>query len=149
VNWQLNDTYFVVAHLHFVLIGGAVFGIFAGVYYWFPKITGRLLSEGLGRVSFGLMFVGTLTTFLIQHSLGLDGMPRRVYEYDTAGRLEPYNQTSPFASSIPAPGVIDPVVTALRPVKRAPVAGPAPWLGNPPEWYPPPPPPQNNFDAVP
>src|SRR3954467_5913588 len=68
VDWQLTDTYFVVAHLHYVLMGGAVFGIFAGIYYWFPKITGRMLSEGLGKTSFGLMFVGFHMTFLIQHS---------------------------------------------------------------------------------
>ena len=73
VDWQLNDTYFVVAHLHYVLVGGAVFAIFAGIYYWFPKITGRMLSEGLGKLSFWLMLVGFHVTFLIQHSIG----PRR------------------------------------------------------------------------
>src|SRR5947208_1391302 len=80
VDWQLNETYFVVAHIHFVLMGGAAFTIFAAIYYWFPKITGRMLSEGLGKLSFYLMFVGCLTTFLLQHVMGLDGMPRRVYE---------------------------------------------------------------------
>src|SRR5687767_6159380 len=74
VNWQLTDTYFVVAHLHYVLFGGSVFGIFAGIYYWFPKMTGRMLSEGLGKLSFWLMFVGFNLTFLIQHSAGLSGM---------------------------------------------------------------------------
>ncbi len=91
VDWQLNETYFVVAHIHFVLMGGAVFTIFAGIYYWFPKITGRMLSESLGRLSFGLMFIGFLATFLIQHVMGLEGMPRRVYEYDNVGHLALYN----------------------------------------------------------
>ena len=68
VDWQLHDTYFVVAHFHYVLFGGAVFGLFAGLYYWYPKMTGRLMSEALGKLSFWLMFVGFNTTFLVQHS---------------------------------------------------------------------------------
>src|SRR6267378_1616621 len=94
VDWQLNETYFVVAHLHFVLVGGSVFTIFAAIYYWFPKMTGRMLSEGLGKLSFALMFVGFLLTFLIQHVIGLDGMPRRIYEYDNVGNLHLYNVIS-------------------------------------------------------
>ena len=86
IDWQVNETYFVVAHLHFVLLGGAVMPIFAAIYYWFPKITGRMMSEGLGRLSFALMFLGILITFLIQHVIGLDGMPRRVYEYPNVGQ---------------------------------------------------------------
>ena len=73
VDWQLTDTYFVVAHIHYVLFGGTVFAIFAGLYYWFPKITGRMMSEGLGKISFWLMFIGFNLTFLIQHSLGMSG----------------------------------------------------------------------------
>src|SRR5437588_589769 len=94
VDWQLNETYFVVAHIHFVLMGGAAFTIFAAIYYWFPKITGRMLSEGLGKLSFYLMFIGFLATFLIQHVMGLDGMPRRVYEYDNVGHLGLYTVVS-------------------------------------------------------
>ncbi|HZQ37110.1 MAG TPA: cbb3-type cytochrome c oxidase subunit I, partial [Dehalococcoidia bacterium] len=81
IDWEVNETYFVVAHLHFVLLGGSVLPIFAAIYYWFPKMTGRMLSEGLGKLSCGLMYVGILVTFMIQHVMGLDGMPRRVYEY--------------------------------------------------------------------
>jgi cytochrome c oxidase subunit I len=149
VDWQLNDTYFVVAHLHFVLIGGSVFTIFAGIYYWFPKMTGRLLSEGLGKVSCGLMFLGTLTTFLIQHSLGLDGMPRRVYEYDNVGHLQLYNQISTVGSFILAAGVLVTVFNVWRSLSRGVIAGPDPWHANTLEWFTPSPPPLNNFDAIP
>ena len=149
VDWQLNDSYFVVAHLHFVLIGGSVFTIFAAIYYWFPKMTGRMLSEALGRVSCGLMFLGTLTTFLIQHSLGLDGMPRRVYEYDNVGHLQLYNQISTVGSFILAAGVLVTVINVMRSLKRGVVAGPDPWRGNTLEWFTPSPPPINNFDAIP
>src|SRR5207237_5874815 len=79
VDWQLNDTYFVVAHFHYVLMGGAVFSIFAGLYYWFPKMTGRLLNETLGKISFWVMFIGFNMTFFVQHARGLSGMTRRIY----------------------------------------------------------------------
>ena len=149
VDWDLNDTYFVVAHLHFVLIGGSVFGIFAGIYYWFPKMTGRMLSEALGRWSFGLMFLGTLVTFLIQHSLGLDGMPRRVYEYDNVGNLELYNQISTVGSFILASGVLVTAVNVMRSLRSGVPAGPDPWQGNTLEWFTPSPPPVHNFDTIP
>ncbi|MGA2008873.1 MAG: cbb3-type cytochrome c oxidase subunit I, partial [Solirubrobacteraceae bacterium] len=149
VDWQLNDTYFVVAHLHFVLIGGSVFGIFTAIYYWFPKITGRMLSEALGKWSCGLMFVGTLVTFMIQHSLGLDGMPRRVYEYDNVGHLQLYNQISTVGSWILAAGVLVTVINVARSLRTGPVAGPDPWKANTLEWFVPSPPPENNFDAIP
>ena len=87
-------------------VGGAVFPIFAAIYYWFPKITGRMLSEGLGKLSFWLMFFGVLVTFLIQHVIGLDGMPRRVYEYDNVGHLALYNLISTVGSFILAAGVL-------------------------------------------
>jgi len=149
VDWQLNDTYFVVAHLHFVFVGGSVFGIFAGIYYWFPKVTGRMLSEALGRLSFALMFLGTLTTFLIQHSLGLDGMPRRVYEYDNVGHLQLYNQISTVGSFILALGVLFTVINVVRSLRVGAVAGPDPWKANTLEWFTTSPPPVNNFDSIP
>ncbi len=149
VDWQLTDTYFVVAHLHYVLMGGAVFGVFAGVYYWFPKITGRLMNEGLGQASFWLMLVGFHVTFLIQHSIGLDGMPRRIYEYPDIGHLELYNLISTVGSFILALGILVTVFNAVRSLKRGAVAGPDPWKGNTLEWFTTSPPPVVNFEAVP
>jgi cytochrome c oxidase subunit 1 len=149
VDWQLSDTYFVVAHIHFVFVGGSVFGIFAGIYYWFPKMTGRMLSVSLGRWSFWLMFWGTLITFMIQHSLGLDGMPRRVYEYENVGNLQLYNQISTVGSWILATGVLISVINIWRSLKRGAIAGPDPWKANTLEWFTTSPPPANNFDAIP
>jgi cytochrome c oxidase subunit I len=149
VDWQLNETYFVVAHIHFVLMGGAAFTIFAAIYYWFPKITGRMLSEGLGRLSFSLMFIGFLLTFLIQHVMGLDGMPRRVYEYANVSNLDVYNLISTVGSFVLAAGVLATIVNVVRSLKVGVAAGPDPWKGNTLEWFVPSPPPQNNFDVIP
>ncbi len=149
VDWQLHDTYFVVAHFHYVLMGGAVFAVFAGIYYWFPKITGRMLSEGLGKVSFALMYIGFNVTFLIQHTIGMDGMPRRVYEYPNVGHLELYNLISTIGSFILGAGILVTVINVARSYKKGPVAGPDPWKGNTLEWFTESPPPVNNFDVVP
>ncbi len=149
VDWQLTDTYFVVAHLHYVLVGGSVLAIFSGIYYWFPKITGRMLSEPMGKWSFALMYLGFNVTFLIQHSIGLDGMPRRVYEYPDVGNLELYNLISTVGSFILALGIGVTVLNVVRSLKRGAVAGPDPWKGNTLEWFTPSPPPVNNFDIVP
>jgi cytochrome c oxidase subunit 1 len=149
VDWQLNETYFVVAHIHFVLMGGAVLPIFAAIYYWFPKITGRMLSEGLGKLSFYLMFFGILLTFLIQHVMGLDGMPRRIYEYDNVGHLALYNLISTVGSFVLAAGVVTTIINVARSLKTGVIAGPDPWKANTLEWFTSSPPPANNFDVVP
>jgi cytochrome c oxidase subunit I len=149
IDWQLHDTYYVVAHFHYVLMGGAVLGVFAGIYYWFPKMAGRMLSESLGKVSFWLMLVGFHVTFLIQHSLGMDGMPRRIYEYPDVGHLELYNLISTVGSFIIAAGVLVTIINVMRAVKKGPIAGPDPWKGNTLEWFTTSPPPVNNFDSVP
>jgi cytochrome c oxidase subunit I len=149
VDWQLTDTYFVVAHLHYVLVGGSVFTIFAGLYYWFPKMTGRMLSEPLGKASFWFMFIGFHMTFLVQHALGLSGMPRRVYEYAPGQGLTAYNQISTIGSFVLGIGVLLTVVNVLRSLKVGAIAGPDPWKGNTLEWFTTSPPPPNNFDAIP
>jgi cytochrome c oxidase subunit I len=149
VDWQLTDTYFVVAHLHYVLFGGSVFGIFAGLYYWFPKMSGRLLSEGLGKLSFWTMFVGFNMTFLVQHSAGLSGMPRRIYEYSHALHVTAYNLISTIGSFILGVGVLITVINVLLSIRRGRTAGNDPWHGNTLEWFVTSPPPENNFDVVP
>jgi cytochrome c oxidase subunit 1 len=149
LDWQLTDTYFVVAHFHYVLVAGAVNAIFAGLYYWFPKMTGRMLSEGLGKLSFWLTFAGFNVTFLVQHSLGLEGMPRRIYEYADTGNLHVLNLISTIGAFILATGVLVTVFNVLRSLKRGAIAGPDPWKANTLEWFTTSPPPPNNFDVVP
>ena len=87
IDFHVTDSYFVVAHMHYVLFGGSVFALFAGIYFWFPKVTGVLLDERLGKVHFWLTFVGFHLTFFVQHVLGLEGMPRRVADYSAIGRV--------------------------------------------------------------
>jgi cytochrome c oxidase subunit I len=149
VDWQLTDTYFVVAHLHYVLFGGSVFAIFGGLYYWFPKISGRLMSESLGKLSFWLMFVGFNLTFLIQHSLGLSGMPRRIYRYELQPQWGTMNLISTIGSWILGIGVLVTIANVVISAKKGRVAGNDPWKGNTLEWFTQSPPPENNFDVVP
>ncbi|HVE68717.1 MAG TPA: cytochrome c oxidase subunit I [Solirubrobacteraceae bacterium] len=149
LDWQLHDTYFVVAHFHYVLVAGAVNAILAGIYYWFPKITGRMLSETLGKISFWLTFIGFNATFLVQHSLGMDGMVRRIYEYQDVSGWATLNLISTVGSFILGLGVLVTAVNVIRSLRRGTVAGPDPWKGNTLEWFTESPPPPNNFDTVP
>ncbi len=106
IDWQMTDTYFVVAHLHYVLFGGTVFALLAGIYYWFPKITGHLLDETMGRWHFWLVVVGFNTTFFVQHFLGLIGMPRRVYTYPDLPGWGALNLTSTIGAGILVFGIL-------------------------------------------
>jgi heme/copper-type cytochrome/quinol oxidase subunit 1 len=149
VDWQLTDTYFVVAHMHYVAFGGSAFAMFSALYYWFPKMTGRMLSESMGKVAFWLTLIGFHTTFLVQHSAGLSGMPRRIFEYQANAGWTVYNQISTFGAFIIALGVILTIVNVVRSLKVGTPAGPDPWKANTLEWFTPSPPPEHNFDAIP
>jgi cytochrome c oxidase subunit I len=149
VDWQLTDTYFVVAHMHYVLFGGSFFALTGGFYYWFPKMTGRFMSEAWGKVSFWLMVIGFNLTFLPQHSAGLSGMPRRVFEYQAQGSLHGYNLASTIGSFVLALGVLVTIGNAIWSVRRGRRAGPDPWQGNTLEWFTTSPPPAHNFDVIP
>jgi cytochrome c oxidase subunit 1 len=148
VDWQLTDTYFVVGHMHHVLFGGTAFGIMAGLYYWFPKMSGRMLSEGLGKLSFWLMVIGFNATFLPQYSAGLSGMPRRVVEYQSSGLTE-YNVISTIGSFVLAAGALVTVFNVVWSLRKGRRSGPDPWQANTLEWFTPSPPPEHNFDVIP
>jgi cytochrome c oxidase subunit 1 len=149
VDYQVHDSYYVVAHFHYTLFGGMVFAVFAGLYYWFPKMTGRMLDERLGKTHFWLMFVGFNLTFIPQHMLGLMGMPRRVYTYDREGLFETYNLISTIGAWLMALSILFFLVNAIRSWKAGPRAGNDPWLADTLEWYVSSPPPEHNFDRVP
>ena len=146
---QVHDTYFIVAHFHYVIIGGVLFPLFGACYYWFPKMTGRLLSETLGKWHFWLFIVGVNVTFFPMHLLGLDGMPRRVYTYLPEMGWGNLNLLATFGSWIIATSVIVFVVNVARSARSGQVAGPNPWQAPGLEWATTSPPPAWNFHPVP
>ncbi len=148
VDWQVHDTYYVVAHLHYVLFGGSILGILGGLYYWWPKFFGRLLDERIGKIQFWLTFIGFNITFFPQHMLGLLGMPRRIYTYEDTGLLQEYNLISTVGSYIMGLGILLFVWNAWK-SRKGRRAGNDPWLGDTLEWYTTSPPPAYNFDTVP
>jgi cytochrome c oxidase subunit I len=149
VDWQVTDTYFVVAHMHYVMFGGAVFAAFAGIYYWWPKIFGRLLDERLGKWHFWLVFLGFNVTFFPQHMLGLMGMPRRIYTYHHHGLWEAYNLLSTIGSGLMTIGLLFFVANIVKTTRVGRRAGNDPWLADTLEWYTTSPPPEQNFDRIP
>ena len=149
IDWQVHDTYYIVAHFHYVLFGGSMLAIFAGLFYWWPKMFGRLLDERLGKLTFWLVFVGFNTTFFPQHLLGLLGMPRRIYTYDQGGLWEAYNLVSTIGSYIMGLGILILVANVIKTTRNGRRAGNDPWLADTLEWYPTSPPPEWNFTSVP
>lgn len=146
---QYNNSYFVVAHFHYVLVGGTIFGAIAGLYYWFPKITGRLMNETLGKLSFWIMFVGFNVTFFPMHFLGLDGMPRRIYTYAPGLGFTLWNQVATVGAFILGIGALLLLINAVHSAVRGEVAGADPWDARTLEWSLPSPAPAYNFAYTP
>ncbi|MDP6507991.1 MAG: cytochrome c oxidase subunit I [Chloroflexota bacterium] len=149
VDLQHTDTYFIVAHFHYVLFGGSVFGILAGLYYWWPKLTGRMLSEGWGKIHWFLMFVGFNLTFAPMHMLGNDGMPRRVYTYAAGQGWDGWNLVATAGSYLTAAGFLLFVFIVLKGMRGRQEAADDPWDGATLEWATASPPAEHNFDVIP
>jgi cytochrome c oxidase subunit I len=149
IDMQVHDTYFVVAHFHYVLIGGAVFPLIGAVYYWFPKITGRMLGERLGRWNFWLAFIGFNIAFFPMHILGLMGMPRRVYTYTPEMGWVHLNLLSTVGAVIFVASFVVLIVNVIHSLRRGELAGDNPWGASTLEWATSSPPPPYNFSRIP
>jgi cytochrome c oxidase subunit 1 len=149
VDFALQDTYWVVAHLHYVLFGGSVFGVMAGLYYWFPKMTGRRLNESLGKVQFVLMFIGFNLTFFPMHQLGLAGMPRRIADYASTAGWNDLNLLATVGGFLIASSMIPLLWNVFISLRAGELAGDDPWQANTLEWATSSPPPPYNFDRLP
>jgi cytochrome c oxidase subunit I len=149
LDWQLTDTYFVVAHFHYVMFGGTAFALFAAFYYWFPKMSGRMLNETIGKWNFWLVVIGLNLTFFVQHILGLLGMPRRVYTYPDLPGWGALNAISTFGAVILGMGSLVFVVNIAASLMFGAKAGNDPWDAWTLEWATASPPPPENFETVP
>ncbi|HLI62981.1 MAG TPA: cytochrome c oxidase subunit I [Terriglobales bacterium] len=148
-DWQLGNSYFVIAHFHYVILGGIVFAVFAGTYYWFPKVTGRMMSETLGKWHFWLFLIGFHLTFDFMHIPGLLGMPRRIYTYEASRGWESWNIIISIGVIFQAAGVLVWVVNVVRSYYKGKIAGNDPWDAWTLEWYTTSPPPPYNYAEVP
>lgn len=149
VDWQLTDTYFVVAHIHYVLIGINVFPVIGGIYYWFPKMSGRMLDERLGKWGFWLTFIGFNVAFLPMHLTGLLGMPRRVYTYGPDFGWNTLNMITTVGAFVLAFGILLFLINVAVSLRRGVPAGANPWDAPTLEWAVPSPPPDYNFTVIP
>jgi cytochrome c oxidase subunit 1/cytochrome c oxidase subunit I+III len=149
IDWQVTDTYYVVAHFHYVLFGGTFFAVMAGIYYWFPKMSGRLLSERLGKWNFWLVVLGFNLTFFVQHFLGLMGMTRRVYTYPDLPGWGALNMVSTVGAFILGVAMIVFAANLVVSLRSGAVAGDNPWDAWTLEWATASPPPPHDFDQVP
>jgi len=148
-NFQLSDSYFVVGHFHWVLIGGTLFGTFAGIHYWYPKVTGRMLSERLARWQFWLLYIGFILTFGPMHIAGILGMPRRIYTYEPGLGWEIWNQISTIGAFIQAPSFAILAYNLISSLWKGAPAGDNPWDAWTLEWATTSPPPSYNFETIP
>jgi len=149
IDFHVQDTYFVVAHLHYVFFGGSVFGVFAAMYYWFPKMTGRKLNEPLGKIHFWIHFIGFNLAFFPMHQLGLDGMPRRISDYSADAGWTLLNMVSTVGAFMIAVSIIPFLINVVATFINGEPAGDDPWEGNTLEWATSSPPPAYNFDRLP
>ena len=149
VDWQITDSYYVVAHIHYVLFGGAIFGLFSGIYYWFPKMFGRQLSETIGKWHFWLMFIGMNLVFMPMHILGVEGMPRRIYTYGPGRGWEIWNFIETIGAFIVAVSILTFMINFFATMRKAPTNEQDPWDGFTLEWTTSSPPPDYNFAAIP
>jgi cytochrome c oxidase subunit 1/cytochrome c oxidase subunit I+III len=149
IDWQLTDSYFVVAHIHYVLFGGSIFALFAGVYYWFPKMSGHMLDEKFGRWHFWLVVIGFNGTFFVQHFLGLLGMPRRIYSYPDLPGYGALNLISTISAAILTFGIVIFFANLLVGLQFGKAAGNNPWNAWTLEWATASPPPTPAFDEIP
>jgi cytochrome c oxidase subunit I len=147
IDYHLNDTYWVVSHIHYVLFGGSMFGIFAGLYFWFPKMTGKFLGEGLAQLQFALMFVGMNLAFMPFHILGLKGMPRRIATYEGGQGWEGLNQISTVGAFMIGLAMLVFLVNVLKSLRGPKDAGDDPWEADTLEWLTTSPPPPENFEG--
>jgi cytochrome c oxidase subunit 1 len=149
IDYAVHDTYYVVAHMHYVLFGTAVFAMFGGIFYWFPKMTGQMLDEGLGKLQFWLLFVGFNATFFPMHQLGVDGMPRRVGDYTPASGWTDLNLLATAGSVLLAVAILVFIWNFVTSLQIGPPAGDDPWGGHTLEWATSSPPPHHNFTRMP
>ena len=149
LDFHLQDTYFVVAHLHYVFFGGSVFGVFAATYYWFPKMTGRRLNERLGKVHFWMHFIGFNLAFFPMHELGIQGMPRRIADYSPDAGWTLWNLASTGGAFLIAASILPFLVNVVATFINGEKGGDDPWEGNTLEWATSSPPPPYNFDKLP
>ncbi|MHB1343461.1 MAG: cytochrome c oxidase subunit I [Thermoleophilia bacterium] len=148
-DWQVTDSYYVVAHFHNVLFGGTLLGVLGGLYYWYPKMTGRLANERLGKASFWFIFFGFNITFMPLYVVGLLGMPRRVYTYAPGLGWEPYNLVSSIGGMVIGIGIVILLYNLISSLRRGTPAGDDPWDAWTLEWATTSPPPAHNFGALP
>ena len=149
IDLQQTDSYFVVAHFHYVLFGGMLLGLFAGIYYWWPKMTGRLLDDRWGQLQFWLMLIGFNLTFFPMHFLGIMGMPRRIYTYAPGFGWEFWNLVATLGAGVTGVSILVFLANAWRSLRQGEPAGPDPWDGRTLEWAIPSPPPPYNFATIP
>jgi len=149
IDWQLTDSYFVVAHLHYVFVGGSLFSVFAALFYWFPKIAGRQLNERLGKWFFWMFVIGFNLTFFLQHFLGLMGMPRRVYTYQDIPYYTVLNLLSSAGAYLMGASVVVLLYNIYKTIKKETMENKDPWNAFTLEWYADAPPNERNFIDVP